>query len=90
MDLEQTSALLQETIRTALFMASPILCAAMAVGLVISIFQAATQINEQSLTFVPKILTVLVLFAALFPWMMGHLVEFGTRIVTAATFPGGP
>ncbi len=81
MDLEAVTALLQHTIRVTLLVVGPILVAAMGVGLAISVFQAATQINEQSLTFVPKILTVLVLFAALFPWIMSQLIEFGTQVV---------
>ena len=81
MDLESVSSLLQETIRVALLVSSPILAAAMGVGLAISILQAATQVNEQSLTFVPKILTVLLLFAVLFPWIMTELVDFGTQLV---------
>ncbi len=89
MDLEAVTSLLQNTIRVALLVAGPILGAAMCVGLLISIFQAATQINEQSLTFVPKIVTVLVLFAVLFPWIMTKLVEFGTEIVVSG-IPGPP
>nr|MDJ0789989.1 flagellar biosynthetic protein FliQ [Myxococcota bacterium] len=55
MDIEQVSALLQETIRMSLILAAPVLFTALGSGLVVSIFQAATQINEQTLSFVPKI-----------------------------------
>lgn len=89
MDLEAVTTLLQNTIRVALLVSGPILGAAMAVGLLVSIFQAATQINEQSLTFVPKIVTVLVLFAALFPWIMSQLVEFGTQLVVQGVAGAG-
>ena len=51
-------------------------------------FQAATQINEQTLTFVPKIVLTLATFALLFPWIMGHLVEFGTRLIMQAGSAG--
>lgn len=84
MGIEQVSALLQETIRTALVVSSPFLAAAVVVGLVISILQAATQVNEQTLTFVPKIVLVLGTFSLLFPWIMGTVVDFGVRLMTAA------
>lgn len=90
MTLEQTSALLQETMRMSLWVAAPLLGVALAVGLLISILQAATQVNEQTLTFVPKIVAVMTTFAVFFPWIMRHLVEFGTRVLTQAAQRGGP
>ena len=63
MGIAEVSALLQETIWTSLALSAPILATALATGLVISVFQAATQINEQTLSFVPKIvLTLLTVF----------------------------
>jgi len=82
--IEQVSGLLQETIRTALVVSSPFLAAAVVVGLVISILQAATQVNEQTLTFVPKIVLVLGTFSLLFPWIMGTVVDFGVRLMSTA------
>ena len=73
MDVEQVSALLQETIRTSLWLAAPILATALVTGLAISILQAATQVNEQTLTFVPKIVLTLAVFALFFPWFMTTL-----------------
>ncbi len=84
MTVEEVSTLLQETVRVSLLLASPVLAIALFSGLFISIFQAATQINEQTLTFVPKIVLTLATFAWLFPWIMGHLVEFGTRLIVQA------
>ncbi len=84
MGIEQVSGLLQETIRTALVVSSPFLAAAVVVGLVISILQAATQVNEQTLTFVPKIVLVLGTFSLLFPWIMGTVVDFGVRLMSTA------
>lgn len=52
----------------------------MLVGLVISLFQATTQIHEQTLTFVPKILTVFLSLAILGPWMIGQMVKFTASI----------
>jgi len=59
-----------------LLLAAPVLLVAMAVGLVISIFQATTSIQEQTLTFVPKIAAILVVLAVLGGWMFGHLTEY--------------
>ena len=66
----------QQALYTMLMLAAPMLLAALVVGLVVSILQAATQINEMTLSFIPKLL---VLSAALFvagPWMLGMLVDF--------------
>ena len=81
MDLEQVTQLLQETIKIALFMSAPVLVTALGSGLLISIFQAATQINEQTLTFVPKIVLTLAVFAVFFPQLMVSLVDFTQRLL---------
>ena len=81
MTLEAISALLQETVQIALLVSSPFLAIAMVAGLAVSIFQAATQINEQTLTFVPKIVLVLGTFAVLFPWIMGNVLAFAMRLL---------
>ena len=59
-----------------LLVAGPLLLSALVVGLVISIFQAATQINEATLSFVPKIVAAVVVLALAGPWMMTSLVEY--------------
>lgn len=56
--------------------AVPLLLTSMAVGLLISVFQAATQINEQTLTFVPKLLALGVLLLILSPWIMATMMDF--------------
>jgi flagellar biosynthetic protein FliQ len=84
MTLEQVTTILQDTIRIALVLSAPVLAAALVVGLAISILQAATQVNEQTLTFVPKIVCVLGTFALLFPWIMGSVVDFGERLMRIA------
>jgi flagellar biosynthetic protein FliQ len=85
MDLSQVTTLLQETIWTSLMLSAPILATALATGLIISIFQAATQVNEQTLAFVPKIVLTLAVFALTFPTLMTTLVVFMQRIVPMAT-----
>jgi flagellar biosynthetic protein FliQ len=59
-----------------LLLSAPVLLIAMIVGLVISIFQATTSIQEQTLTFVPKIAAILIVLAILGGWMFGHLAEY--------------
>ena len=60
----------------------PLLGAAIVVGLTVSIFQAATQIHEASLAFVPKILAIIVCLIILSPWMLQVLVAFTTGIIS--------
>ena len=90
MTIELATALLHETIRTALILSAPVLLTAMLSGLVISVLQAATQVNEQTLSFVPKIVLTLAVFAAIFPWVMATLVDFGGTVFEQAARRGGP
>ncbi len=69
-----------QTIMTALKVASPALLAAMVAGLVISIFQAATQINEQTMSFIPKILAMAITMVVLGPWVLKVLINFTTKL----------
>jgi len=61
-------------------LAAPILLAALVVGLIVAIFQATTSIQEQTLTFVPKILTILGMLALLGGWMSGVLRDYTVRL----------
>ncbi len=70
----------QYAMRTVVFVAGPMLVAGMIVGLVISIFQAATQINEMTMTFVPKILTVFAVLVITLPWSISQLTGFATAM----------
>jgi flagellar biosynthesis protein FliQ len=63
-------------VMTILMCSLPIVGVGLAVGLVISLFQAVTQIQEQTLTFVPKIIVVLLMVAVTSPWMISLLVQF--------------
>lgn len=89
MSVEQISELLRMTIYTTFVVASPVLGVALVVGLGVSILQSATQINEQTLTLVPKIVCVFGLFALLFPWIMGTLVDFSVGILTMVAEQSG-
>ncbi len=78
--------LARQAVTTILLAASPMMLSGLATGLLISIFQAATQINEQTMTFVPKIVAVLVALIIAAPWILNIVVElareiFGTLIV---------
>jgi len=74
-----------EALMTALMVSAPILLVSLAIGVVISIFQAMTQVNEVTMTFVPKILGVFAVAAVFGPWMVGTMVNYTTRLF--ATLP---
>lgn len=69
-----------ETIRITLVVSLPMLLAGLAAGLAISIFQATTQINEATLSFLPKILLTAAVMIFTMPWMMNMLIDFTVRI----------
>lgn len=70
-----------EMLWTAVLVAGPIMAVSLGVGLVISVFQVVTQIQEMTLTFVPKMIAIFFLLLALGPWMLGTLVKFGATLV---------
>jgi len=72
----------REAVLTILLVAGPALGIGMLVGLLISIFQATTQIQEQTLTFIPKIIAVLVSLVIFGPWMIRRLVDFAERLLS--------
>ena len=69
-----------ETYKITLVLSIPMLIVGLVIGLLISIFQATTQINEMTLTFVPKILAVIVVIIFTMPWMLNMLIDFTARI----------
>ncbi|HEY9131823.1 MAG TPA: flagellar biosynthetic protein FliQ [Dyella sp.] len=80
MDADIAMHLLAQTLLTAAKVASPILLATLLVGVVISIFQVVTQIQEMTLTFIPKLVVVVAMFLALGAWMMAVVVEFSKHL----------
>jgi flagellar biosynthetic protein FliQ len=70
----------QEAIKTILLVAGPMLGLSLVVGLMVSAFQAMTQINEMTLTFLPKIITMFIVLLVMFPWMLQILVGFMTGV----------
>jgi flagellar biosynthetic protein FliQ len=75
-DSQQVFTLGQQGLMMLLIVSAPILLTVLAVGLVVSIFQAATQISEATLSFVPKIVAAVAVLALLGPWMLTTLVEY--------------
>jgi flagellar biosynthetic protein FliQ len=69
-----------ETFKIALLLALPGLLTGMFLGLAVSIFQATTQINEMTLSFIPKILGVVVVIVLTMPWMLNSMTDFATNI----------
>ncbi len=64
-----------------LMLAAPLLLTALAVGLIVGIFQAATQINEMTLSFIPKLLAMAAVLAITGPWMLRTLVEYTRNLI---------
>lgn len=71
----------QEALLTLLMVASPVLGIVLVVGLLISLFQAITQINEATLTFIPKLVAAMLVFAIAGPWMLSMLVDYIRRTI---------
>lgn len=69
-------ALVSKGLEIALIISAPTLIAGLAVGLLVSIFQAVTQIQEMTLSFIPKIIVMVVLIGVTFPWMLSTLMEY--------------
>jgi len=82
MTLTFVSAFAFKAIKTALLIALPLLAAGLFTGVLVSIFQAVTSISDMSLTFVPKILVVMVTLLLVLPWIMGILIAFTSEIFT--------
>ncbi|SHM11023.1 flagellar biosynthetic protein FliQ [Caldanaerovirga acetigignens] len=81
MTQETVIYLAREALSVLLLVSAPILGVGMAVGLLISIFQATTQIQEQSLTFIPKILAIIAALLLCGPWMLGIIVNFTETLI---------
>ena len=75
--------LASQSMSLALKVAGPLLIAALVIGIVVSVFQAITQIQEQSLSLIPKIAGIAVVIVLLGPWMLGQLVSYTTDLYTS-------
>jgi flagellar biosynthetic protein FliQ len=74
--------LCRRAVQITLMMAAPMLLAGMIIGLIVSVFQATTQINEQTLTFIPKIVAVFLTLLLMTPWMIHTMTSFSAEIFT--------
>ena len=83
MEVDFILNLLSSMFKTALQLALPIMVVTLVVGIAISIFQVVTQIQEMTLTFVPKILMVVVTLAMFGHWMLTLLIDFSKSIITS-------
>ena len=77
----QLIALGSETFKVALLLALPALLVGMLMGLAVSIFQATTQINEMTLSFIPKIIGVVVVIILTMPWMLNTMQDFASSMI---------
>ncbi len=73
----------QEALFMLLMISSPVLAAALIVGLLVSLFQAVTQIHEATLAFVPKLIAAIAVFAIAGPWMLTMLIDYIRRTIIA-------
>ena len=70
----------RQAIEVTLLISAPMLVAALAVGLIVSVFQAATQINESTLQFVPKLIVMFLVLLLIGPWMIQYLMDYIQRL----------
>ena len=73
----------RDAIWTTIALAGPLLISALVVGLVVSIIQAVTQINESTLTFIPKMLAIVVVMVIMAPWMTQMITSYTTELFTS-------
>jgi flagellar biosynthetic protein FliQ len=81
MESDLVMELAKDAVMLTLLLSAPILLVSLVVGLVIAMFQAATQINEMTLSFVPKLLAIAVVLIWAGPWMLRLITEFTTHLV---------
>ncbi|MEZ5359881.1 MAG: flagellar biosynthesis protein FliQ [Candidatus Zixiibacteriota bacterium] len=83
MTVQYVLTLGREAILLTLMVSAPMLAFGLVVGLIISLFQAVTQIHEMTLTFIPKIVAVAAALLIFLPWMINLVVDFTTRLLTS-------
>ena len=72
----------KDALRTALLVAGPALLVSLVVGLLVSVFQVVTSLQDQTIAFVPKVIAVMLVVAVSFPWMLQVMLRFTTRMFT--------
>ncbi len=81
MTVDQAVELIRGAVLLTLMMGAPVMLIAVAVGLVISIFQAVTQIQDQTISFVPKITAMMLTILYILPWVMNQMIEYSTNLI---------
>ena len=89
MNPQDTMMLGRQAIDLTIMLAGPLLIVALVIGLVISIFQAATQINEATLSFIPKLLGILIALVVAGPWMLASFEDYLKLVLTNIASFGG-
>jgi flagellar biosynthetic protein FliQ len=79
LSVDQATDLVRHTLVLALIVSTPMLAIGLIVGVIVSLFQAVTQIQEQTLTFVPKIVAMVAAVIFLFPWMGHYLLDYASH-----------
>lgn len=72
----------REALTVTVLLSAPLLLAALVTGLVVGLFQAATQINEQTLSFIPKLLSMVIVLVATGPWLLQIFLDYTSNLIT--------
>lgn len=83
---ESVVSIVRQALELVILLSAPLLLAALVTGLLVSIFQAATQINEMTLSFIPKLLVIFAVMVLAGPWLLSLLVDYTQRLFS--TIPG--
>ena len=89
MNPESVMTIGQQALELTLMVSAPLLLTALVIGLIVSIFQAATQINEMTLSFIPKLLGIFGVLILSGPWMIGILLDYMTRLYSSIPYMVG-
>ncbi|MEA3416840.1 MAG: flagellar biosynthesis protein FliQ [Thermodesulfobacteriota bacterium] len=82
MTVDLVIGLAAEAIKVTLLLAAPMLSVGLVIGLIVSIFQAVTQIQEMTLTFVPKIVAVMLALVVALPWMINLMITYTQKLIS--------
>ncbi len=86
---ESVMTLAHQAMYVALLLASPLLLVSLAVGLIVSLFQAATQINESTLSFIPKLIAIAITLVIAGPWMLTTILDYMRHMFTSIPLVAG-
>lgn len=76
----------QQALEMTMMVSAPMLLTALIIGLIVSVFQAATQINEMTLSFIPKLVGMFLVLIITGPWMIGILLDYMTRLYSSIPY----